>query len=64
MAAISFHRSSSLIGVHLFLVGLVIYDQVLCTVLYTNCSAYVIEDMNAPLFICHIIKDFSLSHVV
>lgn len=32
-------------------------------VLYTNCSAYVIEDLNAPLFICHVIK-ISLSDAV
>lgn len=62
MATILFPRSSSPLGIHLFLVWLVIYDRVLCTVLYTNCSAYMIEDMNAPLFICHIIK-ISLSHV-
>lgn len=48
------------LGIHLFLVWLVIYDQVLCTVLYRNCSAYVNEDLNAPLFIYPVIKHQSL----
>lgn len=49
MAAIPPPESSCLFGSFLFLVWLVIYNKVLCTALYMNCSAYVIEDLNAPV---------------
>lgn len=56
MATILIPRCPRLFGIHLFLVLGVIYNRVLCTVLYKNCSACVTEDMNAPMFKCHMIK--------
>lgn len=60
MATILIPRCPRLFGIHLFLVLGVIYNRVLCTVLYKNCSACVTEDMNAPMF--KWLK--SISHVV
>ena len=52
--------SSSLHGIHLFLVWLVIYNRVLCTVLYTNCSAYDWRHECTSVYLPILLKSVSL----